>query len=104
MNAPEVYQVHRACLRYSIKGKRTSCILALSTTKMYLLNPDVKNLMVAREIAGTCTLKEVESYAIHTNCDTLITIVAGSSLTGGTGKIKVDIMIRFFNTDDCQWL
>ena len=103
IKAPEIYQLHRACLRYNNKGRRSPAVVALSNTKMYILNPE-KGSLFSSELSGSCALKEINAVASHTNCDTLVTVTGPSSIVSGTGKINVDILLRFFTVEDTQWL
>lgn len=96
--------MHRVCLKYTNKGKRTQITVALSNTKLYLFNNQGKNVTLPKEVIGTCQISAIKSIAAHSNCDTLLTIVGPSSLLGGTGKIDVDLILRFFNPEDAKWL
>ena len=104
MKDPEIYQIHRVCLKYTVKGKRSQTIVALSNSKLYLFGAQGKNESVPKLLLGSCLLSGIKNIVTHSNCDTLITVVASSSLLGGSGKIDVNLILRFYNVPDTKWL
>lgn len=79
--------------------------MVVSRNNFYLFEPQGKNTLVPKEITGSCSINGISSIVTHSNCDTLVTIVGPSSLVaGGTGKILVDLILRFYTPEDASWL
>merc|ERR1712137_82556 len=103
VQAPDVFQLQRLCLKYTSKGKRTQIIVVVSTGALFLFGIQGKNTIVPKELLGTCPLTGISSIVSHSNCDELVTVVGSSSLLGGTGKIDVNVILRFFTSEDAKW-
>ena len=95
---PEIYQIHRLCLRYSLKGKRTPTCILLSTYKIYEFSLQ-KQLITPRELKFSAPISNVKLICDYKNVDTLMTVVIMSE-----ENEEETFTLRFYYKDDKKWL
>eukprot|EP01095_Lingulamoeba_sp_RSL-Kostka_P000489 TRINITY_DN10778_c0_g1_i1.p1 TRINITY_DN10778_c0_g1~~TRINITY_DN10778_c0_g1_i1.p1 ORF type:complete len:290 (+),score=54.12 TRINITY_DN10778_c0_g1_i1:127-996(+) len=99
---PEVYQMHRHCIRYDTKGHKTRLCIAISTGQVYGFSVH-KEYLIPDKILWSFKYENIKSFNRFSNQQNLICIKLNTPIVTHKGE-KDTITILFYDTADLMWL